>query len=225
MVLDHIRWFFPGISPYAFHQFGRLVMPVFAFLIAQGMIYTKNRREYIVRLLLFGAVTTVVGQQLVFYVGGGAFTFNIPISFAIAAMIITAVDNARDAKRADKRFLWLLSVIPLAGVALFFEGAWIVTVPVLIFYFLRNMPLIMCTAYIAAMPPVIYITTQIWGFMMGGTVLMPSQWLMVFGVIPIMLYNGKRGSAITGRIGLASKYGFYVFYPLHLWVLYLIANL
>jgi len=221
MVLDHIRWFFPG-TPYAFHQFGRLVLPVFAFLIAQGMVHTRNRRDYIVRLFLFGAVTMVVGQQIASFVRGGSLPFNIPISFAIAAMIIVAVDNVI---LGDKRIPWLLSIIPLAGAALLFEGAWMVTVPVLIFYYLRDRPLMMCSAYVATSPLVIYLTLQILSAMMGVTFSMPSQWLMIFGIVPIMLYNGKRGAAITGRAGFAAKYAFYVFYPLHLWVFYLVANL
>ncbi|MDR0387471.1 MAG: hypothetical protein LBH57_05500, partial [Treponema sp.] len=41
------------------------------------------------------------------------------------------------------------------------------------------------------------------------------QWLMVFAVIPIILYNGKRGGG--GNVG---KYFFYVFYPAHIYLMY-----
>ncbi|MDR2415556.1 MAG: conjugal transfer protein TraX [Candidatus Peribacteria bacterium] len=41
------------------------------------------------------------------------------------------------------------------------------------------------------------------------------QRMMIFSAIPILLYNGEKGK---GR-----KYLFYVFYPLHIWGLYLLA--
>ncbi|MDR0539687.1 MAG: conjugal transfer protein TraX [Spirochaetaceae bacterium] len=42
-----------------------------------------------------------------------------------------------------------------------------------------------------------------------------AQWLMIFALIPFMLYNGKRGKG--------GKYFFYVFYPAHIYLLYTIA--
>jgi hypothetical protein len=42
-----------------------------------------------------------------------------------------------------------------------------------------------------------------------------AQWLMVFALIPIVLYNGRRGKG--------SKYFFYIFYPAHIYALYIIA--
>jgi hypothetical protein len=38
------------------------------------------------------------------------------------------------------------------------------------------------------------------------------QWLMVFALIPLCLYNGKRGKG--------GKYFFYVYYPAHIYLLY-----
>lgn len=43
------------------------------------------------------------------------------------------------------------------------------------------------------------------------------QWFMCGAVFPMILYNGKRGAGI--------KNFFYVFYPVHIMVLYLIATL
>ncbi|GKT04688.1 hypothetical protein OKN36_22240 [Furfurilactobacillus sp. OKN36] len=41
------------------------------------------------------------------------------------------------------------------------------------------------------------------------------SWMMLGAIIPIALYNGQRGRS--------DKWFFYVFYPMHIWVLYLLA--
>ncbi len=52
MLIDHIYQFIPG-TPIVFTYFGRLVAPVFIFLAVEGFHYTRNRYEYIGRLLGF----------------------------------------------------------------------------------------------------------------------------------------------------------------------------
>ena len=220
MVLDHIYRHFPGM-PYAFHQFGRIVMPFFAFLIAQGMVHTRSRQSYIMRLLLFGVATMIGGWMLTFFFDGAVFRYHILISFAIAALIIDAVDQYQ----RDKKTLWLIMAAVLAGVALFFEGAWLVTVPVLIFYYLRSRPLLMYAAYAASVFPLVWLMEIVLSLIRGRDIALTSQWLMIFSIIPIMLYNGKRGIKTSGRRGFFAKYAFYIFYPAHLWILFLVSNL
>lgn len=44
------------------------------------------------------------------------------------------------------------------------------------------------------------------------------QWMMVFALPLLFLYNGE-----LGRGGPLAKWFFYVFYPAHLWIIYLIS--
>ena len=41
------------------------------------------------------------------------------------------------------------------------------------------------------------------------------QWMVIFAVIPVLLYNGTRGSG--------HKYFFYIFYPAHIYLFYIVA--
>jgi len=45
------------------------------------------------------------------------------------------------------------------------------------------------------------------------------QWMMVFAILPILMYNGKLG--LKNKF---TKWMFYIFYPAHLAVIVLIAN-
>jgi len=77
MLIDHIGMvFFPEVS--ALRIIGRIAFPLYAWLIATGMDYTRNRFRYLCRLLIL-AVVSQFGFA-VFYPG----RVNIIFTFAIA---------------------------------------------------------------------------------------------------------------------------------------------
>jgi hypothetical protein len=47
----------------------------------------------------------------------------------------------------------------------------------------------------------------------------PTSWATVFAAVPILLYNGKRG----GGSPRFNKWFFYIFYPAHIYALYILA--
>ena len=61
MTIDHIAWLmFPGFDMGAaaviMHVIGRITAPVMMFFISEGYHYTKDRKKYFLRLLLFAVI-------------------------------------------------------------------------------------------------------------------------------------------------------------------------
>ena len=61
MIFDPLWWVIkPGYEKgiiYLLHIFGRIVAPIFCFFIAEGAYYTKNRKRYLARLLVFAVIS------------------------------------------------------------------------------------------------------------------------------------------------------------------------
>lgn len=206
MVLDHIHLFLPP-QPAWFHILGRLVAPVFCLLMTQSLAYTRNRGAYIQRMTIAGLIMLAVNSILTWY-------FQVPVTngiflaLAVGAGMVLLLEHLFTVEFDTPR---ALGVLILAVLSLFVEGQLIVPVMAIIFYFLRNNRFLMCLVYAAAM--IVLIRVMYGGFSV--------QHYMVFAVIPILLYNGKRGPGGAG----AAKWFFYWFYPAHVWVLYFIGLL
>ena len=52
-------------------------------------------------------------------------------------------------------------------------------------------------------------------FCIINAVMNSTEWMAIFAAIPLLLYNGQRGKG--------SKYFFYIFYPAHIYALYIIS--
>lgn len=102
---------------------------------------------------------------------------------------------------------------------IFTEGGQIIIPFMLITYFLRNREMIRNIFYVLY-SILILIFSYVSYDSFKETLLMllyNSDWLFILVIPFIYLYNGERGNNSK-----FSKYFFYVFYPLHLWIIKLI---
>jgi len=209
MLLDHLYYFlFPQELFYA-HCLARIVAPVFAFLAVQGMVYTRDRRRFIIRLFISGLIMAA-GNYILYLVTGIKIPMNIFLSLAIGAAAIYAIDKLRQSKGFSIA-LWFFAAVTLAYLAPNCEGGYLMPLMMLIFYYLRKSPPVMYAVYTVLMGSPYFVSYLATGYLQ-------PQFYMVFAVLPLMLYNGRRGPDTV-----FAKYLFYVFYPLHIWILFLIS--
>jgi len=208
MLIDHIYQFIPG-TPIVFTYFGRLVAPVFIFLAVEGFHYTRNRYEYIGRLLGFGVIMHIGSRLMLMWIPSSqGIPNNIFLSIGLSIAFLQFVEYYQ----VEKRFKWnsLLAIAILVALAKT-EGSYMVLWLVILFYKYRGNTIAINSSMV--------IISAVFGFLMLDTskpvsemLLYNYQWMMVFSLVLINLYNGKRGRGW--------KYFFYIYYPLHIWVLY-----
>lgn len=201
MTVDHIGMLLlPRIT--VLRIIGRIAMPLYAYMIAQGCRYTHDRRRYFLRLAGLALVC-----QIVYYFADRSLYQCILVTFSMSVLCIRAVDIA---KRKGGAF-WMLAAAALLG-------AWAVCelLPVKISGFGVDY------GFFGVLLPVILYYFGKKGIVPGMLLLCLSigdlQWWALAAVPLMLLYNGQRGSRSLGRI-------FYLYYPLHLAVLYGVALL
>ncbi len=212
MLIDHIGFLLlPQYS--VLRIIGRLAMPIFSFLIAEGCVHTRNKTKYFFNIFVLAAFcqvfytaeTLISGKLHTLYL-------NILFTFLLSLLICFPLVKIRSSKKA---IIALISGILVAVFVCFYLER-LLPLRLIIDYGFAGV-ILPCFAVLTKKP----ILNKI--FFSLGTVLFcillqaqtPHIWYSLLALPFIFLYNGKRGSKKL-------KYFFYAFYPLHLGAIYLI---
>ena len=201
MTLDHIgvyllpQWHFLRIL-------GRLAMPIYAYMIAEGCYYTHSRRDYFLRLAGLALVC-----QIVYWFAQNSLYQCILVTFSLSVGLICLIDKAQQEKPPGAMLAavamligthficeWLPQFVPGFHVDYGFFG---VLLPVIVYFGGRDIRAFALGLVILCLS-------------LGG-----AQWWCLATVPLLALYNGQRGKAKLGWL-------FYLYFPLHLVVIYAI---
>ena len=176
---------------------GRLGFPIFCFLLIQGFLHTRNRQKYAFRLFLF-ALISELPFDLAFkgkiYFGYQNVFFTLFIGL-LTMMAFSYIEQKTDWKKPLRVICSIAALLVGMGAAelLKTDYAAIGIVCIMALYIFRKNKVHQIVA---------------------GCVAFCWEITAPLAFIPIAFYNGKRGWNI--------KYFFYIFYPAHLFILYLI---
>lgn len=206
MLIDHIgAVFVPG---YALRIIGRLAFPIYCFLLTEGMARTRNVKKYGIRLAV-GAVLSEVPFDLLFF---GEFTWahqSVMVTLLIGYAMILWV------RRMPKLLVFPVIICTVAAELLATDYGAMGVLMIALFALTRERE-------DGQSIRILGLALLCW--LMGGAgwqmgpVFVPVQLFGVLSMVPIRLYNGKK--YISSR---AVQWGFYLFYPVHLIALLVVA--
>ena len=225
MLADHTGlMLFPDIE--MLRIVGRLAFPIYAFFIAEGFRYTRNRHRYFLRIFLLGAAC-----QLVYTIAEKDFYIGVLLTFSLSIIVMAFVDKVKKAIRGEENiFETLLAQVsknkpPKAFVIMFASAASVFVI-----------------ALVYMLCKVVEVDYGFWGVMLPvftslfgeryqrlasfslGLILMcifispgfTNQYYSLVTIPLLCAYNGEPGKP-------RMKYFFYIFYPAHLALIYLIS--
>ena len=187
-----------------FRLLGRLAMPIYAFMIAEGCKYTRNKGKYFATVFSLGAVC-----QTVYWFVDHSLYFSILITFSLSILTVYALQFFKSRRDFPSFGLFALTVAAVWCLNRTFTidyGFWGCMLPVF-----------------ASLPhrtkfdrPSLSLAALSLGLLLLSMDLGNIQYFSFLAVPLLALYSGKRGKWNL-------KYFFYIFYPTHLVVLEAIA--
>lgn len=207
MTLDHMGLLlFPGAL--WLRAVGRLAFPIYAYMIAEGCIHTKSMPRYLSTMAVMAAVC-----QVVTYIATGSLYQCILVTFSLSIGLVWLILWARQLPGVLR---WLLRA---GGVAAVFFVTELLPLQ------LEATDFAVDYGFFGTVLPVVLVFagTKYQEILLTAVLLTalafigpPVQWFALLSLPLLALYNGQRGT-------LRLKWVFYLYYPIHLAVLHLVA--
>ena len=204
MFLDH--WYYIIGGDKILNVIGRIAFPIFAFTLSEGYVHTRNLKKYMFRLLIFAIIIQTPSIL---------FNYNYPMNVFFTLFLGLFTIFILDFKKiwlklpisGIIKFILILAVLVLAQRFNFDYGAYGIVLIMIFFIFRNNKFQILMNFFILNL--INFIFPQIFD-------LSKLQFFSLISLIFIFMYNGKK------RKSMYMKYFFYLFYPLHFFILEII---
>lgn len=190
---------------------GRLSLPIFAFLLVEGFLHTRNRKKYALRLAI-GALLSEIPYNLV--VSGSPvwrYQQSIMITLLLGFCALLVMERC-------KKLAWKpVAIIPFAILSelLCADYGWGGVALIALFELSRYVYNRNLVRFCGMLVLFHYMSSAMLQF---GNFSLPMQALGALAMLFISAYDGRKVSGSK-----AVQWGFYLFYPVHLLVLYLIS--
>lgn len=177
-------------------MFGRFAFPLFAFLLVEGFLNTSNRRKYGLNLVILALISEIPFNLMQSH----AFLFpkqNVIFTLLLGFFAMCSLEYFR-----KKPIISMVILLFLFLVSRYLQADHRTAgfVFILLLYGLRKEKVIQCIV---------------------GPVLLEMKAMVFLSLLLTCMYNGKRGFVKTPFL----KYFFYVFYPLHMLIIYLLSSI
>ena len=189
---------------------GRIAFPLFCFALVEGFVHTHSRPRQVVRLALFAAVSEIpfdlaLNDGVISY----ATSLNVMFTLLIAYVVMWVPELVGDRLGLSRLARGVLLVPCAIG------GAWL-ALALDVDYHAFGV-LLVCGLYLARDSRVAQLAVG--AALAAAYCLVHNDWMEMYSIVGMacfLLYNGRRGRGM--------KYFFYLFYPLHLLLLWMIAG-
>lgn len=199
MTIDHLGLYMLGgddpasasVTYHLMRMVGRLAFPIFAFLLVEGYVHTRDIRRYMMNLLVAAIISDIPWMLL-----GGYDSHNVMFTLLLGLMAVSFID------RFWRNKLLTLTTIGLMGVLaewLQTDYSWRGIFLICILFMFRDKPLL---AFMFGLP-----FLMVYG--LAGT---------AAGLMMPLLYSGQRGFA-TDWVSKYFFYAFYPLHLMIIWLL------
>lgn len=226
MTVDHIAWaMFDGypraLLPLVMHIIGRFTCPIMCYFIAEGYHYTRNINKYTFRLFVFAFVSHFAyifasndfvdfKSFIPFYYGNFLNQTSVMWSLAWGLVMLRIADSKRIKSIYKVLLVILICIITLPSDWSCIAALCIMAIGTNRGDFRKQMSWMIF--YVALYSLVYFFAIdKAYGILQMGVVL---------SIPVIAMYNGERGK--NPKINKFMKWFFYIFYPVHLFVIGLI---
>lgn len=214
MLIDHLGLVFIRELPNELYVLtrviGRISMPLFCFLIAEGLFHTSSAKRYLLRLAVFAVISEVPFDLMLYGVPFNWGGQNVGFTLLLGLMAILLYDSF-----AARNSPALALAAPLAA------GALAVLISsdynafgvyyIFVFYYFRGHIRPLTAAFgigVLLLSVTHYLSDRSWSFALATIASMGA-------IIPVAMYNGEKGLRLP-------KMTFYAFYPAHMLILAMI---
>ena len=200
---------------YIMRDIGRIAFPLFCFMIVQGFINTSNRKKYLLRLFILALIAEIPFNLCINWTVLYPEHQNTVFTLALGLICLVGLEwlQERFGGEPGKNVVLLavLSAILIAGIGLlneyvvFGDYGLMGIACIAAIYLLKSRPVMgMAAGYFALI---------MCEFLLYGST---TEFWAILALPIVCLYNGQKGKSLGGR------YFFYIFYPAHLLLVWLI---